>query len=138
MQPLGARPIAKRLNSYQRARAHCVGAFAECSSDIHVLLRETVKFAAMHNWRKVGATYPESALATYAAIYRHRWGAELALQGFASGSQGRIWPSQHNHAQPIEPKITSAELDPSDSGWYAAEAAPILGGAHEGQDRYQC
>ena len=82
MQPLGAQPIAKRLNSYQRARAHCVGAFAECSSDIDVLLRETAKSAAnMYNWRKVGATSPETAFATFTAIYRLRLGAELALQG---------------------------------------------------------
>ena len=30
-------------------------------------------------------------------------------------------------------KNTSAELDPSDSGWYAAEAAPILGGHMRGR-----
>ena len=76
-----ARPILKRLNSYLRVRGHCVGAFAECSSDINVLLRETAKSAAKHNLRKVGASAsPETAFATYMATYRSRWGAEIALQ----------------------------------------------------------
>ena len=58
-----ARPIAKRLNSYLRVRG--LRGFAKCSSDIHVLLRETAKSAAKHNWRKVDATSPETAFATY-------------------------------------------------------------------------
>ena len=42
-----ARPVLRRLRSYPRVRGQCVGAFAECSSDIHLLLRETARSAAM-------------------------------------------------------------------------------------------
>ena len=33
-----ARPVLRRLRSYSRVRGQCVGAFAECSSDIHLQL----------------------------------------------------------------------------------------------------
>ena len=35
-----ARPILRKLRSYPRVRGQCVGTFAECSSDIHLLLRD--------------------------------------------------------------------------------------------------
>jgi len=50
-----ARPILRRLRSYPKVRGQCVGAFAECSSDIHLLLREAARSAAMRYWRQVGA-----------------------------------------------------------------------------------
>ena len=78
-----ARPIPKRLNSYLRVRRHCVGAFAECSADIHVLLWETAKSAAKHNWRKVGATSPETAFATYMAITAQPMGCRNRPAGSA-------------------------------------------------------
>ena len=37
---LEARPVLRILRAYPRVRGQCVGAFAECSSDIHLLLRE--------------------------------------------------------------------------------------------------
>ena len=131
-----ARPIPKRLNSYLRVRRHCVGAFAECiSADIHVLLWETAKSAAKHNWRKVGATSPETAVATYVAIYRSRWGAEIALQG-ARLRLSRAYLAFAAQQRPTDRAYenTSNEFGPSDSTCYAAEAAPILGGPPEGQD----
>ena len=36
-----ARPVLRKLRSYPRVRGQCVGAFAECSSDIHLLLQDT-------------------------------------------------------------------------------------------------
>ena len=60
-----ARPIAKRLSSYPSVRGHCVERFRSTDTDIHVLLRETAKSAAKHNWRKVDAPSPETAFATY-------------------------------------------------------------------------
>ena len=74
----------------------CVGAFAECSSDMHLLLREAARCAAMRYWRQVGAVSVEAAIATYSARYRRHWGAELALlqAGHASGSPGHTWPSR--------------------------------------------
>ena len=49
-----ARPILRRLRSYPKVRGQCVGAFAECSSDIHLLPREAARCAAMRYWRQVG------------------------------------------------------------------------------------
>ena len=62
-----------------------LGAFAKCSSDIHLLLREAAKSAAMRYWRQVGAASVEAAVATYSASYRRHWGAELALQAARLG-----------------------------------------------------
>ena len=77
-----ARPVLRRLRSYSRVRGQCVGAFAECSSHIHLLLREAAaRCAAIRYLRQVGAVSVEAAVATYSARYRHHWGAELALQG---------------------------------------------------------
>ena len=68
-----ARPVLRRLRSYPRVRGQCVGAFAECSSDIHLLLREAARCAAMRSWRQVGAVSVEAAVATYSARYRRHW-----------------------------------------------------------------
>ena len=102
-----------------------------------MLLGEMAKSEAMRYWRKVGATFPETAFATFTAIYRRRWGAELALHG------ARLRLSRVYLAFSAQPYVadrayenTSVEFYPSDSEWYAAEAAPILGAAPEGQDRY--
>ena len=76
-----ARPILRKLRSYPRVRGQCVGAFAECSSDIHLLLREAARCAAIRYWRQVGAVSVEAAVAIYSNRYRSHWGAELALQG---------------------------------------------------------
>ena len=67
-----ARPIPRKLRSYPKVRRHCVGASAECSSDIHLLLREAARSAAMRHWHQVGAASVEAAVATYSARYnRH-------------------------------------------------------------------
>ena len=42
-------------------RTYCVGALAECRSDIHLLRREPAKSAAMRNWRREEATSVEAA-----------------------------------------------------------------------------
>ena len=43
-----ARPVLRRLRSHPRVRGQCVGAFAECSSDIHLLLREAARCMRSH------------------------------------------------------------------------------------------
>ena len=48
-----ARAVIRRLRLYPKVRGQCVGAFTECSSDIHLLLRETARSAAMRYWRQV-------------------------------------------------------------------------------------
>jgi hypothetical protein len=97
-----------------------VGAFSERSSDIHVLLRETAKSAAKHNWRKVDATSPETAFATFnfMTIYRSRWGAEIALQGARLRlSRAYLTFSAQPHPTDRAYENTSAEFDPSDCTW---------------------
>ena len=125
---------------YPRVRGHCVGAFSERSSDIHVLLRETVKSAAKHNWRKVGATSPETAFATYMAICHSRWGAEIALQG-ARLRLSRAYLTFSAQSRPTDRAYenTSTEFDPSRRrtahGMRLRHQLPyILGGPPEGQD----
>ena len=121
-----------------------MGAFSERSSDIHVLLRETAKSAAKHNWRKVDATSPETAFATFnfMTIYRSRWGAEIALQG-ARLRLSRAYLTFSAQSRPTDRAYenTSTEFDPSRRrtahGMRLRHQLPyILGGPPEGQDRY--
>ena len=76
-----ARPILQRLLQYPAVRGDCVGAFGECSRDLHSLLHDTVRSAAERHWREAGATSARAAESVYTAIYRRRWGCETALQG---------------------------------------------------------
>ena len=76
-----ARPILQRLLQYPAVRGDCVGAFGECSRDLHSLLHDTVHSAAERHWREAGATSARAAVSVYTAIYRRRWGCETALQG---------------------------------------------------------
>ena len=69
--------------------------------------------------------------------YCSRWGAEIALQGARLRLSNAYLAFS---AQPLPTdrayENTSTEFDPSGCTWYAAEAAPNLGGPPEGQDRY--
>ena len=58
-----------------------VGAFAETSADVRLLLRETAEAAAARFWRDAGATSATAAQSVYMSVCRRRWGAEFALQG---------------------------------------------------------
>ena len=58
-----------------------IGAFAETSADVRLLLRETAEAAAARFWRDAGATSATAAQSVYMSVYRRRWGAEFALQG---------------------------------------------------------
>ena len=81
MRDPDARPILQRLLQYPAVRGDCVGAFGECSRDLHSLLHDTVHSAAERHWREAGATSARAAVSVYTAIYRRRWGCETALQG---------------------------------------------------------
>jgi len=132
-----ARPVLRRLRSYPRVRGQCVGAFAECSSDIHLLLREAARCAAIRYWCQVGAVSVEAAVAIYSARYRSHWGAELALQGARLRFSRAYLAVQAPTCQAgMTFGTSSIGFDPADSAQYAAEAAPILGGPPSGQDRY--
>ena len=77
-------PILRRLRLYPKVLGQCVCAFTECSSDIHLLLRETARGprpCATGAKFEVGAVSVEAAVATYSARHRRHWEAELALQG---------------------------------------------------------
>ena len=45
------------------------------------LLRLVAQTAAATHWREAGARSETAALSSFTAIYRRRWGAEIALQG---------------------------------------------------------
>ena len=75
------RPILTRLSTYPRVRGLVIGAFAETSADVRLLLRETAEAAAARFWRDAGATSATAAQSVYMSVYRRRWGAEFALQG---------------------------------------------------------
>ena len=122
-----ARPILRKQSSYLRIRGHCVGAFAVCSLDIHLLLRETVRSAVMRNWRQVGATSVGAAFKTYSARNRRHWGAELALPGArlrVSRAHLAFESSSCRADKTCETSFVSFDL--SESAQYAAKAVPIL------------
>jgi len=115
----------------------CVGAFAECSSDIHLLLQEAARCAAIRYWRQVGAVSVEAAVTIYSNRYRSHWGAELALQGARLRFSRAYLAAKAPTCQAgMTFGTSSVGFDPADSAQYAAEAAPILGGPPRGQDRY--
>ena len=51
------------------ARGDCVGAFGECSRDLHSLLHDTVRSAAERHWREAGATSARAATPVYCTPY---------------------------------------------------------------------
>ena len=61
MADADARPILQRLLQYPVVLGDCVGAFGECSSDLHSLLSDTVRSAAERHWREAGATSARAA-----------------------------------------------------------------------------
>ena len=112
-------------------RGDCVGAFGECSRDLHSLLHDTVRSAAERHWREAGATSARAAESVYTAIYRRRWGCETALQGarlrlsrayLAAGGDAR-------HAR----GVARPTFDPGDADHFAAAASPVLRGLPAGQ-----
>ena len=126
-----ARPILQRLLQYPAVRGDCVGAFGECSRDLHSLLHDTVRSAAERHWREAGATSARAAESVYTAIYRRRWGCETALQGarlrlsrayLAAGGDAR-----HAHG------AARTTFDPGDADHFAAAASPVLRGLPAGQ-----
>jgi len=132
-----ARPVLRRLRSYPRVRGQCVDAFAECSSDIHLQLREAARCAAIRYWRQVGAVSVEAAVATYSARYRRHCGTELALQGARLRFSRAYLAAKAPTCQAgMTFGTSSIGFGPADSAQYAAEPAPILGGPPSGQDRY--
>ena len=55
-----ARPILQRLLQYPAVRGDCVGAFGECSRDLHSLLHDTVRSAAERLLPRDGSIWADS------------------------------------------------------------------------------
>ena len=127
-----ARPILQRLLQYPEVRGDCVGAFAECSADVHSLLRDTVSSAAEQCWREAGATSARAAQSVYTAIYRRRWGCEAALQGARMKlSRGYLVGGVNDGGAPRGGGRPT--FDPRDPDHFAAAASPVLRGTPAGQ-----
>ena len=58
----GRARLLQRLLQYPAVRGDCVGAFGECSRDLHSLLHDTVRSAAERHWREAGATSARAAV----------------------------------------------------------------------------
>ena len=127
-----ARPILARLLQFPEVRGDCVGAFAECSADVHSLLRDTVSSAAEQCWREAGATSARAAQSVYTAIYRRRWGCEAALQGARMKlSRGYLVSGVNDGGAPRGGGRPT--FDPRDPDHFAAAASPVLRGTPAGQ-----
>ena len=113
-------------------RGDCVGAFAECSADVHSLLSDTVSSAAEQCWREAGATSARAAQSVYTAIYRRRWGCEAALQGARMKlSRGYLVSGVNDGGAPRGGGRPT--FDPRDPDHFAAAASPVLRGTPAGQ-----
>ena len=62
------RPILTRLSTYPRVRGLAIGAFAETSADVRLLLRETAEAAAARFWRDAGADSKKKKAGGYAGM----------------------------------------------------------------------
>ena len=112
----------------------CIGAFAECSEDVHFLCEQTADAAAERCWREAGAQSVAQARSVYIARYRRQWGCEFALQG------ARLRLSRSSTVDGISPDYSEGPapegaFDPRSHTDFAAAAAPPLGGAPAGQRR---
>ena len=126
-----ARPILQRMLQYPEVRGDCVGAFGECSRDLHSLLHDTVHSAAERHWREAGATSARAAVSVYTAIYRRRWGCETALQG-ARLRLSRAYLAAGGDARRAR-GAAHPTFDPGDADHFAAAASPVLRGLPAGQ-----
>ena len=131
MRDPDARPILQRLLQYPAVRGDCVGAFGECSRDLHSLLHDTVHSAAERHWREAGATSARAAVSVYTAIYRRRWGCETALQG-ARLRLSRAYLAAGGDAGRARGTARTT-FDPGDADHFAAAASPVLRGLPAGQ-----
>ena len=104
-----ARPILQRLLQYPAVRGDCVGAFGECSRDLHSLLHDTVHSAAERHWREAGATSARAAVSVYTAIYRRRWGWVEGRTGDAARVPG-VATSREVRAREPQPRTLQRGL----------------------------
>ena len=129
-----ARPLLMRLRGFPRVRGLCIGAFSECSADIHFLCEQTADYAAERCWREAGAQSVRAARAVYIATYRRQWGCEFSLQG------ARLRMARSSAVDGISPDFSGGPapegaFDPHSHADYASAAAPPQGGAPAGQRR---
>ena len=128
-----ARPILARLLEYPRVRGHAVGAFRECSQDVHALLDETATAASARQWRECGATSPDAARAAYITVLRRRWGCAAALHGARLRlARAYLVGGDDGDAGGGAPAAGTG-FDFGDAARMGAEFATRLGGAPAGQ-----
>ena len=118
------RPILTRLSTYPRVRGLAIGAFAETSADVRLLLRETAEAAAARFWRDAGATSATAAQSVYMSVCRRRWGAEFALQGARMRIARAYLVAGQAEPAPRDPR--GGGFDPGDAAAFAAASAPSL------------
>ena len=128
------RPILTRLSTYPRVRGLAIGAFAETSADVRLLLRETAEAAAARFWRDAGATSATAAQSVYMSVYRRRWGAEFALQGARMRIARAYLVTGQAEPAPRDPR--GGGFDPGDAAAFAAASAPSLPGVPQGQSGF--
>lgn len=128
------RPILTRLSTYPRVRGLVIGAFAETSADVRLLLRETAEAAAARFWRDAGATSATAAQSVYMSVYRRRWGAEFALQGARMRIARAYLVTGQAEPAPRDPR--GGGFDPGDAAAFAAASAPSLPGVPQGQSGF--
>ena len=128
------RPILTRLSTYPRVRGLVIGAFAETSADVRLLLRETAEAAAARFRRDAGATSATAAQSVYMSVYRRRWGAEFALQGARMRIARAYLVAGQAEPAPRDPR--GGGFDPGDAAAFAAASAPSLPGVPQGQSGF--
>ena len=111
-----------------------IGAFAETSADVRLLLRETAEAAAARFWRDAGATSATAAQSVYMSVYRRRWGAEFALQGARMRIARAYLVAGQAEPAPRDPR--GGGFDPGDAAAFAAASAPSLPGVPQGQSGF--
>ena len=111
-----------------------IGAFAETSADVRLLLRETAEAAAARFWRDAGATSATAAQSVYMSVYRRRWGAEFALQGARMRIARAYLVTGQAEPAPRDPR--GGGFDPGDAAAFAAASAPSLPGVPQGQSGF--
>ena len=117
-----------------RVRGLVIGAFAETSADVRLLLRETAEAAAARFWRDAGATSATAAQSVYMSVYRRRWGAEFALQGARMRIARAYLVTGQAEPAPRDPR--GGGFDPGDAAAFAAASAPSLPGVPQGQSGF--
>ena len=76
----GTTPILDRLESFGPVRPLVMGQYAECSADVHALLRLAAEATARSRWRLIGARSAVEASNFFLQVYRRRLGLAIGRE----------------------------------------------------------